>query len=157
MKCIRLLVAGSTLLCLACGPARGSRTREADTDARTTLVDSLPEPVAIAFWRLDRELAPADRDSIRVRTAEQMIEYHFSLGLHLRNEYGLWQGGPLQDYFVSRGVTHPDEMSGILLEAYRQYLRGARVDLDSLIRKRITRSPPPIVKGYHELPPPEGP
>ena len=56
---------------------------------------------------------------------EAMSEFHFGLGMWLRNNWGFWGGSRLQQYFVRRGVEHPDNMSGILLEYYYDYLHGS--------------------------------
>lgn len=105
----------------------------------------LPPVVSDAFRRLDRELPSGTRDSLRVTPPDGMWRYHHSIGMYVRNNYGLWKGGPLQDYFLARGLRHPDDMSGVLLEAYGLYLRGARVNLDSLIR--ASPPPPPVLEG----------
>src|SRR3712207_7074234 len=41
---------------------------------------------------------------------EEMINYHFSLGMWMRNNWGLWGSSRLQKYFTGKGVTHAEEM-----------------------------------------------
>lgn len=49
---------------------------------------------------------------------------HFGLGLTIRNTWGLWRGSRLSEYFVKKGVMHPDDMSGIILRCYHRHLTG---------------------------------
>lgn len=126
---------------LAMGAGCGSRS---DAEVQLATVSALAElspVVADAFRRLDRELPSETRDSLRATPPDGMWRYHLSVGMYVRNQYGLWKGGPLQHYFLAKGLRHPDDMSGVLLEAYGLYLRGAQVIVDSLIRA----SPPPPV------------
>lgn len=39
-------------------------------------------------------------------------------GIWMRNEWGLWSGSRLQQYFMDKGIVYPDDMSGVILEAY---------------------------------------
>lgn len=104
---------------------------------------NVPPPVAEAFRRLDAEITPDDRETLRTTPPGEMVRYHMTLGRYIRNEYGLWRGGPLADCFLARGVDHPDNMSGILLEAYGAYLRGETVDVDAMIRSGPRFEPAP--------------
>lgn len=121
----------------ACGPvppsgsSRSATAPAAPSESRAP--DGLPQPIREAFRRLDHDLTEKDRATIRSTPPEDMINYHFGLGMYVRNEYGLWRGSPLQAYFLARGVRHPDDMSGVLLDAYRLYLRGEQVKMDFLI------------------------
>jgi hypothetical protein len=111
------------LLVLACSPPDSS-----------PVAGRIPPALAPAFALLDSALSPASRDSLRRLLPDSVSELHFSLGMWLRNNGGLWKGGPVADSLRARGVTHPDDMSHLILTAYGFYLRGQRVPLDSLIR-----------------------
>lgn len=77
---------------------------------------------------LDRHLDDKDKDYIRVHGIDNL---HHGLGRFIRNEFGLWSGGPLKDYFVNLGINHGDDMSGIILKAYCLRLRSTEFDLTS--------------------------
>jgi hypothetical protein len=63
-------------------------------------------------------------------------EFHFSLGMWLRNNWGLWKGGnELTDYFNSIGIYHADDMSSIILFCYVKLLRGDDFDFEKEIKK----------------------
>ena len=53
---------------------------------------------------------------------------HFSLGMYLRNNWGLWGGSRLSHYFETRGVQHPDSMSGLIIEYYYDWLNNRNED-----------------------------
>ena len=49
---------------------------------------------------------------------EKMVLLHHSLGMYLRNEYGLWSGdSELYRYLYDLGLRHPDDMSSVILES----------------------------------------
>lgn len=60
---------------------------------------------------------------------------HFSLGRWLRNNWYLWgEESRLGQWFIHQGITHPDDMSGIILTSYWRHLNGKRLRLKSQIR-----------------------
>lgn len=78
-----------------------------------------PTTLAEAHAALERLLSPetlADIDALP--TEGCMIEYHMSLGLNMRNGWGLWTGGPLAKYMQELGITHPDDMSAVILATF---------------------------------------
>jgi hypothetical protein len=50
----------------------------------------------------------------------------------MRNNWGLWTGSRLATYFGDHGVHHPDDMSGIILTAYRRHLLGRAIKFEEL-------------------------
>jgi len=63
---------------------------------------------------------------------EELIEhgpvaYHSTMGMHLRNIFGLWYKSPLAQHLEKHwGVSHPDDMSGLLLEQWVTWLKKAK-------------------------------
>jgi hypothetical protein len=112
---------------------------------------SRPPALAPAIALLDSGFTEAEKDTLRKWLPDSAIVLHFSVGMWLRNEAGLWRGGPVADSLRARGVNHPDDMSHVILQAYGHYLRGDSVDLDAIIRE----IPPPPVREFIELPSPE--
>ncbi len=49
---------------------------------------------------------------------------HFELGMWIRNNWGLWRNSELKNYFVDKGIVHPDNMSGIILTSYHRHLNN---------------------------------
>ena len=40
------------------------------------------------------------------------------MGMRIRNNWGLWKGSPLSEYFNRLGIYHPDDMTGIIFDSY---------------------------------------
>ena len=52
-------------------------------------------------------------------------EIHHSIGQWIRNNWGLWVVGEnmnkLKCWFVEKGVSHPDDISSIILTTFHRY------------------------------------
>jgi len=59
---------------------------------------------------------------------------HFGLGMWIRNNWGLWRGGELAKEFNTKGIFHPDDMSGIILKCYYRQLHNQDWELDEQIK-----------------------
>lgn len=89
-----------------------------------------PRNIEECFRELKAVLPRFDLLMIRYGDQESMIRYHMSLGMALRNCWGLWQGSELSKYFNSMGVYHPDDMSSIILTCFWRHLRGQPIRLE---------------------------
>jgi Domain of unknown function (DUF6794) len=97
------------------------------SDART-----LPKTVDEAVAQLKSELSPQDRDHILRMSREDLALLHMSLGLRIRNGFGLWSGN--EKLMRSCGVKHPDACSGIII--YRLW-EAVRADADPGLVKQL--------------------
>lgn len=87
----------------------------------------IPKNLEDCFLQLDKLLSEIDKKEMQaLPKRDNMIQYHLGLGMWIRNNWGLWGGSRLQKYFNDRGITHPDEMSSIILEYYYDWLSGKR-------------------------------
>lgn len=107
--------------------------QQADT---TTVVDTVPQiytPTDLpdCIRQLDSMLSAEDKAYIRTEGAAAV---HFSLGMWMRNNWGLWRGSQLQTYFIDNGIHHPDDMSGVILDCYVKHLRGEEVNYKRMLR-----------------------
>lgn len=86
--------------------------------------DSIPTTPEEAIQVLDAMLSEEDKEYLRTEK-NAAIKCHHSLGRWIRNNWGLWadEKSPLKSYFIERGIEHPDDMSGAILDAYVQYLK----------------------------------
>jgi hypothetical protein len=65
-----------------------------------------PATLAEAHTALERMLSPQTLAEIDAMPSESdMIKYHFSLGLNIRNGWGLWRGSPLAKYMQELGYS----------------------------------------------------
>jgi len=65
---------------------------------------------------------------------EFMAGAHMGLGMWMRNNWGLWKGKELADYFNSIGIYHPDDMSGIILTSYYRELQGQEWKVEEQVK-----------------------
>ncbi len=85
----------------------------------------IPKDLGEAFIELDKNLPEVSRNEFKsLSEPKDTIEYHFGLGMWLRNNWGLWGGSRLQTYFHQKGITHPDNMSSVILFYYWHWLQG---------------------------------
>jgi hypothetical protein len=85
-----------------------------------------PKTKKECFAQLDEMLS--EEDKMAIMQAEDTIEFHFSLGLWIRNNW-LYDSSPedVKNLYKTFGldtiISQPDELSSELLEAYQKYLR----------------------------------
>ena len=79
---------------------------------------NIPTNIDEAMQSLAEFLSEEDRTAIANMAEDDVITLHHTLGRWIRNNWGLWIGGPLQDHMKSLGFTHADDMSGSLIREY---------------------------------------
>ncbi len=85
-------------------------------------IEPVPGNLDEAFEALEKMLSKEALETFRSGSKADVVRYHLSLGMALRNRWGLWQGSPLAKYFNEKGVFHPDDMSGIILGSFWRHL-----------------------------------
>lgn len=111
-----------------------SRQHAGDTEGGNVLSkrdrdDALPRTVDEAVDRLIAMMSPDDLAQIRQMSGHDLIELHFSLGMAIRNRFGLWgDNHELMESCASvRAVPsdffRPDSASGVIIEALWQRLQ----------------------------------
>lgn len=93
-----------------------------------------PNNLEECFTHFKTMLSDADIDFIKNRESE-IISLHHTLGRKLRNQWGLWTKSTLKEYFKNLGITHPDDMSGIILTSFHRHLNGLPLNLENQIQK----------------------
>ena len=79
----------------------------------------IPTTLAEAHAELERDFPAEELKKIdAMKSEDEMIEYHFGLGMGIRNSWGLWGGSPLSKHMQELGFTHADDMSGVILETF---------------------------------------
>lgn len=94
----------------------------------------IPSDLQDCFKQLDKLLSYTDKQSFASTSENSLDKYHMGLGLWMRNNWGLWKGSRLSNYFNKLGVLHPDDMSGIIIRFYHRHLNGHEFNLDELPR-----------------------
>jgi hypothetical protein len=86
--------------------------------ADEALAACAPPTLSEAVVCLDTHLPASHRDQLLATPHADLIKHHFGLGLWIRNNWGLWGGGPLADDMRRLDISHPDSMSQAVIEAY---------------------------------------
>ncbi|MCZ4408163.1 hypothetical protein O3Q51_05055 [Cryomorphaceae bacterium 1068] len=109
----------------------------------------IPKDLKDCLSELDKLLTENNREKF----GETMpADYHMGLGTNLRNRWGLWSSSRLREYFLDLGVTHPDDMSSIILDGYHLYLNENEIALDRLLSRYFLKPRPKLKlpKDYEE-------
>jgi len=94
----------------------------------------IPKDLDDCFDRLKKILKPEELAEMKNGTEREMSQYHFGLGMWMRNNWGLWKGGRLAKWFNDKGIQHPDDMSGIILDSFWRHLHSKPIELDKQIK-----------------------
>ncbi|MEX2235589.1 MAG: DUF6794 domain-containing protein [Cyclobacteriaceae bacterium] len=96
----------------------------------------IPSDVEDCFSQLDQMLDSKDKSEFKNLSEDEAGgRYHMGLGLWMRNNWALWRGSRLSNYFNKLGIKHPDDMSGIILRSYHRNLNGRDIQLDEQVRE----------------------
>ena len=95
----------------------------------------VPADLDDAFKELSRMLHPKMIERMKTGTETNMVQYHFGLGMWMRNNWALWKGSRLSTWFNQKGVHHPDDMSGIILTSFWRHLNSRPIELDVQVKQ----------------------
>ena len=80
----------------------------------------LPETVAEAVDRLLLVLSEEQKAEIAAMQEDDLIDLHFTLGLAIRNAFGLHDSG--SKLLADCGTPHPDDGAGVIIAVLRKKL-----------------------------------
>jgi len=96
---------------------------------------NIPKDLESAFAELNKILPPHDIKTIKKGTEDDTNKYHHSLGRGMRNNWMLWEGtNELCMYFHKLGITHADDISGIILTSYYRHLHNQSLDIKEQVK-----------------------
>jgi len=82
-------------------------------------------------------------------------EQHHSVGMNLRNDWGLWTNeSELSIWFHNKGIYHADDMSSIILTSFHRTVNNKDIDLDNQIKYYIDyweKNDPKVNTGFYNL------
>lgn len=94
----------------------------------------IPKDLEDCFKQIDTFWSDSTKLKVKQWTEDEFsARAHFGFGMWMRNNWQLWVGSRLSNYFNEKGIYHPDDMSGIILDSYHRYLTGKEVNLESQI------------------------
>jgi hypothetical protein len=92
----------------------------------------IPETLDAAIDFLKAQ--PIKADAGRLSEHEFGCACHHGVGTHIRNEWGLWHGSVLAKWFNARGIYHPDDMSGIIIDTFWRTVNDKPIELEAQIK-----------------------
>lgn len=92
----------------------------------------IPKTLDEAIELLQKQCSPEDIELLKKEGHPP--GWHFSGGMSLRNDWGLWHGSVLAKHFNSLGIYHADDMSGIIMESLIRKLRGQPLDVEGQVK-----------------------
>lgn len=97
----------------------------------------IPENLGQAVRWLKENVPEDEQEDIANRDLNAKVG-HFGIGRWMRNNWGLWsRDSELYKYFERMGVDHPDDMTGIILDAFQADLRDEKFDLQAEVEEYI--------------------
>jgi hypothetical protein len=106
----------------------------------STTENKKPESLEEAIQAMDKifslEQNLSFKEEFKNRSENECMHgLHHGFGTSIRNDWGLWkQDSPLHEWFLSRGIFHPDDMSGIIITSYHKWLNQRDLSLDKQIQ-----------------------
>ena len=78
------------------------------------------------------QLSEEDLEVIANSKRHDLLDFHFALGMPVRNSWLYPKDSVLRDKLVGVGFVHPDDMSTLVIEALWLDLNGHELDLPTL-------------------------
>ncbi len=94
----------------------------------------IPQNLEECFVELNKVLSKEDIETFKNKKEEEIVDYHFGLGMWMRNNWGLWKGSRLAKYFNNMGIFHPDDMSSIILNSFHRHLNNKEIRLEEQVK-----------------------
>lgn len=95
----------------------------------------IPKNLKDAIEFLNCEWSESDKTEFKNKEEDDAVtELHFGTGMGIRNGWELWKGkNRISRFFKSKGITHPDDMSSIILTSFHRDLNDKPIDLKGQI------------------------
>lgn len=90
----------------------------------------IPKDLVNAFEELNRLIEPSAKATFMSAAEDEVVhKLFFSLGRWISQKWGFYEGSRLSHYFKSLGVTHPEDMSQLVMVSYHRYLHKKPLDI----------------------------
>ncbi|NDJ00080.1 hypothetical protein GWA97_13400 [Flavobacterium sp. LaA7.5] len=120
-------------------PYQNIEKKWAEEDKVRFTTDSLrgiyiPKDLKDCFIQINKSISDSTKVEITNWEEKEMSRLHFGFGMWMRNNWQLWGGSRLSNYFNEMEIYHPDDMSGIILTSYHRDLNKKDLKLDEQIK-----------------------
>jgi hypothetical protein len=95
----------------------------------------IPKDLEDCFKQIDSFWNDSTKLKVKHWTEDEFsARVHLGFGMWLRNNWQLWGGSRLSKYFNEMGITHSDDMSGIILDSYHRHLNNNEIKLEEQVQ-----------------------
>lgn len=95
----------------------------------------IPKNLNDAISELDKNISDSSKILIKKMSEEDFLsESHFGRGKAIRNNWNLWGKSRLRRYFKIKGISHPDDMSSIILKSYYRKINNQEIKLSEQVK-----------------------
>jgi hypothetical protein len=136
LQLILFLVFASTI---CSGQTADKKQKEEEEKVRftTDTLNSIYIPIDLedSFKQINTFWADSTKIKLKQLSEEEFSgRLHLGFGMWMRNNWQLWGGSRLSKFFNDKGIFHPDDMSGIILDSYYRYLNNKEINFDEQIQ-----------------------
>jgi len=94
----------------------------------------IPINLEECFIALSKMSSKEDIEKFKNKSEDGVTaQLHHSVGMGLRNKWGLWGGSQLKTFFEELGLWHADDMSSVILTSYHRHLNKIDLNLDKQV------------------------
>ncbi|MEJ8802283.1 DUF6794 domain-containing protein [Pontibacter sp. H249] len=95
----------------------------------------IPKNLEESLKQIDTFWNDSTKQEVAEWTEDELIgKALHGFGTWIRNNWGLWGGSRLSEYFHKMGVHHPDDMSGIILTSYHRKITGKPLEVQAQVQ-----------------------
>ena len=94
---------------------------------------NIPQNLEECFLELQNILPPEGIRRIKESMEGDLVQFHVGLGTSIRNNWKLWGGSYLAQFFNEIGISNPDDMTSIIILSFHRRLNGKDIKLKEQI------------------------
>lgn len=99
----------------------------------------IPKDLNDAIKSLNQIYSDSAKVEITKLTEKDYVygNYRLGIGLWMRNNWQLWGGSRLSQYFRDNKINHPESMSVVILESYYRTLKNEDIRFDEQVKEYV--------------------
>jgi len=94
-----------------------------------------PTTLKECFTELSHILPPSGVEEFKTTSEDTATALaHHGIGQWMRNKWGLWSDSVLAKHLQEMGLTHADDMSGLILTCYHRHLNDKPFEIEAQVQ-----------------------
>ena len=99
-------------------------------------MDKVPLSASEALQMFLEALTDEEKKALKEIEEDHIALFHHTWGQEIRNDWSMWEKDtPLVNSFKVMGISHPDDMSGIILRSAHRKLNNKPIKLSEQVKK----------------------